>query len=126
MFSGGVFCTNRLKITPNINREQNRSPHVADDARASSVSRERVPASEALLRTGTRYCREREFAITLQNLEKLYEKVEHHTSKLEKPARNIGGESANICCPFFDSARVNLTSQRVFKSPHTCIDMARC
>ena len=39
---------------------------------------------------------------------KLNEKVEHHTSKLEKPARNIGLEAANIGCPFCAFGRVML------------------
>ena len=33
MFFGPMFCTSRLKITPNINREQNRSPHMTASAK---------------------------------------------------------------------------------------------
>ena len=47
--------------------------------------------------------------MTLQkNLGKIHEEVEHHTSKLEKTARNIGSNAANIRCAFFEFGRVVL------------------
>ena len=64
------------------------------------------------------YCRTRELVITLQILWKHYEKVEHHTSKFEKPARNIGGEAANTSCPSFEFGRMVLDF--LIKLPKVC------
>ena len=60
------------------------------------------------------YCRWQDIAIPLQHPGENDERTHSTPPKVKKPARNFGGETANIWCPFLEFWTVGTPSLKVF------------